>query len=69
MVLDCVFKGARRLLYILSAFVFSLIVLVYFFIPVERPWQLFLLALPRLQHPQKSASSPQAEVWQRLLKH
>ena len=42
MVLDCVFKGARRLLYILSAFVFSLIVLVYFFIPVERPWQLFL---------------------------
>ena len=46
MVLDCVFKGARRLLYILSAFVFSLIVLVYFFIPVERPWQLFLLAIP-----------------------
>ena len=41
-----VFKGARRLLYILSAFVFSLIVLVYFFIPVERPWQLFLLAIP-----------------------
>ena len=39
MVLDCVFKGARRLLY-------SLIVLVYFFIPVERPWQLFLLAIP-----------------------
>lgn len=46
MVLDCVFKGARRLLYILSAFVFSLIVLIYFFIPVERPWQLFLLAIP-----------------------
>lgn len=46
MVLDCVFKHARRLLYILSAFVFSLFVLIYFFIPAEHPWQIFLLALP-----------------------
>ncbi len=75
MVLDCVFKGARR-----SA-VHSLSLCV-------QPHRagLFLHSggasvaafpagdtggdhsLPRLQHPQKSASSPQAEVWQRLLK-
>lgn len=46
LVLDCVFKHAHRLIYILSAFVFSLFVLIYFFIPVQNPWQLFLLAIP-----------------------
>mgnify|MGYP004509897875 FL=1 len=46
LVLDCVFKHARRLLYILFAFVLSLFLLVYFFIPVQEPWQLFLLAIP-----------------------
>ena len=45
LVLDCVFKHAKKLLYILSAFVMSLLILIYFFIP-EHPWQIFLLAVP-----------------------
>ena len=46
MILDCVFKKARHLQYILAAFVLSLFLLAYFFLPVHRPWQLFLLAVP-----------------------
>ena len=46
MILVCVFKRGRRLQYILAAFVLSLFLLAYFFLPVDRPWQLFLLAVP-----------------------
>lgn len=46
LVLDCVFKRARHLQYILAAFVLSLFLLAYFFLPVHKPWQLFLLAVP-----------------------
>ena len=46
MILVCVFKRGRHLQYILAAFVLSLFVLAYFFLPVDRPWQLFLLAVP-----------------------
>lgn len=46
MILDCVFKRARHLQYILAAFVLSLFVLAYFFLPLKNPWPLFLLAIP-----------------------
>ena len=46
MILVCVFKHGRHLQYILAAFVLSLFLLAYFFLPVHRPWQLFLLAVP-----------------------
>ena len=46
MILVCVFKHGRHLQYILAAFVLSLFVLAYFFLPIDRPWQLFLLAVP-----------------------
>ncbi len=46
LILDCVFKHGRKLPYLLAAFVLSLFVLVYFFLPVNHPWQLFLLAVP-----------------------
>ena len=46
MILDCVYKKAKNLQYILGAFVLSLFVLVYFFLPKTNPWQLFLLAAP-----------------------
>lgn len=46
MILICVFRHGRHLQYILAAFVLSLFVLAYFFLPVDRPWQLFLLAVP-----------------------
>ena len=46
LILDCVFKHARHLPYILGAFVLSLFLLVYVFLPLDKPWQLFLLAVP-----------------------
>ena len=46
MILDCVFKKGKHLQYILGAFVLSLFVLAYFFLPETHPWQLFLLAVP-----------------------
>ena len=46
MILDIVFKHGRRLPYILAAFVLSLFVLAYFFLPLDHPWQLFLLLVP-----------------------
>ena len=47
LVLDCVFKHGRHLPYNLSAFVLSLFVLAFFFLPPWR-WQIFLLAVPAL---------------------
>ena len=46
MILDLVFKRGKKLPYLLSAFVLSLFVLAFFFLPVHHPWQLFLLAVP-----------------------
>ena len=46
LILDCVFKRGRLLQYILAAFVLSLFVLAYFFLPLKNPWPLFLLAIP-----------------------
>ena len=46
MILDCVFKKARHLQFALAAFVLSLFVVVYVFMPVAKPWQLFLIAIP-----------------------
>ena len=46
LILDCVFKKAKHLQYILAAFVLSLFVLAYFFLPKTNPWQLFLPAIP-----------------------
>ena len=46
MVLLCVFKRRRHLQYIIGAFVLSVFVLLYFILPMEQPWQLFLIALP-----------------------
>ncbi len=47
MILDCVFKKGKHLQFSLAAFVLSLFVLLYFFMPlVAKPWQLFLIAIP-----------------------
>jgi len=46
MVLICVFKRRKHLPYVISAFVLSLFVLLYIALPVQTPWQLFLLAIP-----------------------
>ena len=46
MILDCVFKKARHLQFALAAFVLSLFVVVYVFMPLAKPWQLFLIAIP-----------------------
>lgn len=46
MILDCVFKKAKHLQYSLAVFVLSLFILLYFFIPMAKPWQLFLIAIP-----------------------
>ena len=46
LILDCIFKHARHLPYLLGGFVLSLFLLAYFFLPLDRPWQLFLLAIP-----------------------
>lgn len=46
LILDCVFKHARHLLPILASFVLSLFLLAFFFSPLDKPWQLFLLIIP-----------------------
>lgn len=46
LILDVIFKRGKKLPWLLGAFVLSLFVLVYFFLPVSHPWQLFLLAVP-----------------------
>ena len=46
MVLICVFKRTRQLQYVIAAFVASLFVILYFFLPRANPWQLFLVLVP-----------------------
>ena len=46
MVLICAFKKTKYLQFVIGAFVLSVFVLVYFLLPMENPWQLFLMALP-----------------------
>ena len=46
MILDCVFKKARHLQFALAAFVLSIFVNLYVFMPLAKPWQLFLIAIP-----------------------
>ncbi len=46
MILLCAFRHRRHLMYVVAAFVLSLFVLAFFFLPLHRPWQLFLLAVP-----------------------
>ena len=46
MVLICAFKKRRYLQFVIAAFVLSVFVLVYFLLPMENPWQLFLMAVP-----------------------
>ena len=46
MILDCVFKKARHLQFALAAFVMSIFVILYVFVPLAKPWQLFLIAIP-----------------------
>ena len=46
MVLICVFRRRRYLEFVIAAFVLSLFVLLYFLVPTQKPWQLFLIAIP-----------------------
>ena len=46
MVLICAFQKTKYLQFVIGAFVLSVFVLIYFLLPVENPWQLFLMALP-----------------------
>lgn len=46
MILMCAFKKVKRLQYVIAAFVFSIFVMLYFFIPSYKPWQLFIIAAP-----------------------
>ncbi len=46
LVLICVFKKTARLQYVIGFFVLTVFVFVYFMLPMENPWQLFLMALP-----------------------
>lgn len=48
MILICVFRRTKHLQYVIAAFVLSLIVLLYFLLPLKQPWQLFLIAIPAL---------------------
>ncbi len=48
MVLICVFKRTKYLQYVIAAFVLSILVLLYFILPLTRPWQIFLIAVPAL---------------------
>ncbi len=48
MVLICVFKRTKHLQYVIAAFVLSILVLLYFILPLTRPWQIFLIAVPAL---------------------
>ena len=45
MIFNCVFRHGRHLVQSLAAFVLSLFVLAFFFLP-NHPWQLFLLLVP-----------------------
>lgn len=46
MVLICVFKKTRHLQFVIAAFVLSIFVLLYVLLPLQRPWQLFIIAAP-----------------------
>ncbi len=46
MVLICVFGRRKYLQYVIAAFVLSVFVLLYFVLPLQKPWQLFLVAIP-----------------------
>ena len=48
MVLICVFNRRKYLQYVIAAFVLSIFVLLYFFLPLQKPWQLFLIAVPAI---------------------
>lgn len=48
MILLCVFKRTRYLQLVISAFVLSIFVLLYFVLPMKQPWQLFLVAVPAI---------------------
>ena len=45
LILDCVFKHARHLPYILGAFVLSLFLMMYLLFFHANPWQIFLVAI------------------------
>ena len=46
MVLICVFRRRQHLQFVIAAFVLSLFILLYFALPMQKPWQLFLIAIP-----------------------
>ena len=46
LVLTCVFGQTRFLQYIIAAFVLSIFIMLYFLLPKETPWQLFIIAVP-----------------------
>ncbi len=48
MVLICVFNRRKHLQYVIAAFVLSIFVLLYFVLPLQKPWQLFLISVPAI---------------------
>lgn len=46
MVLICVFRRRQHLQFVIAAFVLSMFILLYFTLPMQKPWQLFLIAIP-----------------------
>ena len=46
MVLICVFRRRQHLQFVIAAFVMSMFILLYFTLPMQKPWQLFLIAIP-----------------------
>ena len=48
MVLICVFNRRRYLQYVIAAFVLSVFILLYFVLPLQKPWQVFLVAVPAI---------------------
>ena len=46
MVLICVFRRRQHLQFVIAAFVLSMFILLFFTLPMQKPWQLFLIAIP-----------------------
>ncbi len=46
LVLICAFHRKKHLPLVIGAFVLSVFIMVYFLLPMENPWQLFLMAVP-----------------------
>lgn len=46
LILLCVFKRTKHLQYVIALLVASLFFIIYFFLPVAHPWQLFLILVP-----------------------